>query len=121
MRFWLSIGSMTDTNQLAALRVENARLVALLDRHGIERRLPQELDSSRLSTHEKVALFRRLFRGRTDVYPLRWESKTSGKTGYAHACANEWHAGVCENLKRVGAFFGIFAWKCFSQHPIFGG
>ena len=24
---------------------------------------------------EKVALFRRLFRGRTDVYPVRWESK----------------------------------------------
>jgi hypothetical protein len=43
-----------------------------------------------------VALFRRLFRGRTDVYPIRWESKTSGKSGYAPACANEWRAGVCE-------------------------
>jgi hypothetical protein len=43
-----------------------------------------------------VALFRRLFRGRTDVYPVRWESKTSGKSGYAPACANEWRAGVCE-------------------------
>jgi hypothetical protein len=41
-------------------------------------------------------LFRRLFRGRTDVYPVRWESKTSGKSGYAPACANEWRAGVCE-------------------------
>ena len=50
----------------------------------------------RLSTAEKVALFRRLFRGRTDVYPIRWESKTSGKSGYAPACANEWRAGVCE-------------------------
>ncbi len=38
-------------------------------------------------------LFRRLFRGRTDVYPIRWESKTSGKSGYAPACANEWRAG----------------------------
>lgn len=51
---------------------------------------------SRLSTGEKVALFRRLFRGRTDVYPVRWESKTTGKTGYSPACANEWLAGVCE-------------------------
>jgi hypothetical protein len=42
---------------------------------------------------EKVALFRRLFRGRTDVYPVRWEGKTSGKSGYAPACANEWRAG----------------------------
>jgi hypothetical protein len=38
----------------------------------------------------------RLFRGRTDVYPVRWESKTTGKSGYAPACANEWRAGVCE-------------------------
>ena len=37
-----------------------------------------------------------MFRGRTDVYPVRWESKTSGKSGYAPACANEWRAGVCE-------------------------
>jgi len=43
-----------------------------------------------------VALFRRLFRGRTDVYPVRWESKTSVKSDYAPACANEWRAGVCE-------------------------
>ena len=49
-----------------------------------------------LSTAEMVALFRRLFRGRTDVYPVRWEGKTSGKSGYAPACANEWRAGVCE-------------------------
>lgn len=42
-----------------------------------------------------MALFRRLFQGRTDVYPVRWESKTSGKTGYAPDCANEWVAGVC--------------------------
>ena len=43
-----------------------------------------------------MALFRRLFRGRTDVYPIRWESKTTGKSGYAPACGNEWLAGVCE-------------------------
>ncbi len=43
-----------------------------------------------------MALFRRLFRGRTDVYPTRWEGKTSGKSGYAPACANEWRTGVCD-------------------------
>ena len=45
---------------------------------------------------EKVALFRSLFRGRTDVYPLRWENKSSHKSGYAPACSNEWVRGVCE-------------------------
>ena len=58
------------TDELAALRAENARLIALLEAQGIEWRLPQpitwvarEQESSRLSTAEKVALFRRLFRG----------------------------------------------------------
>ncbi len=87
-----------------ALQAENTRLIALLESHGIEWRVQpqlvavaaQEPEPFRLSTAEKVALFRRLFRGRTDVYPIRWEGKTSGKSGYAPACANEWRAGVCE-------------------------
>jgi superfamily II DNA or RNA helicase/very-short-patch-repair endonuclease len=44
----------------------------------------------------KVALFRSLFRGREDVYPRRFESRKTGKSGYAPACANEWVRGVCE-------------------------
>lgn len=47
------------------------------------------------SVEQKIALFRGLFRGRTDVYPTRWEG-ASGKSGYAPACANEWRVGVCE-------------------------
>lgn len=43
-----------------------------------------------------IALFRRLFRGRTDVYPIRRESTSTGKSGYAPACANEWCAGICD-------------------------
>jgi hypothetical protein len=45
---------------------------------------------------EKVALFRSLFRGRDDVYPRRFESRKTGKAGYAPACANEWVRGICE-------------------------
>ena len=48
---------------------------------------------------EKIALFRSLFRGREDVYPRRFESRKTGKTGYAPACANEWVRGVCEKPK----------------------
>lgn len=43
-----------------------------------------------------MALFRRLFRGRADVFATRWESTASGRSGYAPACANEWRPGVCE-------------------------
>ena len=85
--------------ELTRLRVENARLAGLLDVHGIAWRLSEPTTvpgaTAQLTTDEKVALFRRLFRGRTDVYPVRWESK-AGKTGYSPACANEWRAGVCE-------------------------
>lgn len=95
------------TLEMKVLQAENARLVALLKSHGIEWRVPpqpvavavQEPELSRLSTAEKVALFWRLFRGRSDVYPIRWEGKTSGKSGYAPACANEWRARVCEKLR----------------------
>lgn len=91
---------------LEHLRAENARLIALLESHGIEWRLPDEppkvepvsstpLLISSLDTDAKLALFKRLFRGRADVFPVRWESK-AGKSGYSPACANEWRPGVCE-------------------------
>ena len=86
-------------DELVWLRAENARLLGLLDAHGIASRMPEPVtapvSAGQLSTDEKVALFRRLFRGRTDVYPVRWASK-AGKTGYSPACANEWRVGVCE-------------------------
>ncbi len=44
----------------------------------------------------KIALFRALFRGREDVYPRRFESRKTGKSGYQPVCANEWVHGVCE-------------------------
>lgn len=44
----------------------------------------------------KISLFRSLFRGREDVYPRRFESRKTGKSGYQPACANEWTRGLCE-------------------------
>ncbi|WP_139264750.1 TOTE conflict system archaeo-eukaryotic primase domain-containing protein [Desulfatibacillum alkenivorans] len=40
---------------------------------------------------DKIALFLSLFRGRTDVYPRRFESSRTGKSGYQPACRNESH------------------------------
>jgi superfamily II DNA or RNA helicase len=47
----------------------------------------------------KIACFRALFRGRSDVYPRRFESRKSGKSGYQPACGNEWARGLCEKPK----------------------
>jgi superfamily II DNA or RNA helicase/very-short-patch-repair endonuclease len=48
---------------------------------------------------DKISLFRSLFRGRTDVYPRRFESRKTGRTGYGPACANEWVRGLCDKRK----------------------
>ena len=68
-----------------ALRVSMALMVPL-----VHHRSPPEA---------KIALFRSLFRGREDVYPRRFESRKTGKSGYQPACANEWVRGVCEKPK----------------------
>lgn len=80
---------MGGDDELARLRVENARLVELLEAHGIAWRQPEaeQLAGVPLSTDEKVALFRRLFRGRSDVYPC------AGKTRRARAAIRPWATG----------------------------
>lgn len=50
-------------------------------------------------SHEKVDLFRRLFAGRPDVFPVRWENRKTGRSGYSPACANEWVKGICGKPK----------------------
>jgi superfamily II DNA or RNA helicase len=54
--------------------------------------------NNNLTVSEKIYLFRRLFRGREDVYALRWQNK-KGKAGYSPACANEWDRRVCRKPK----------------------
>src|SRR6266704_2975117 len=97
--------------ELTRLRAENARLASLLDTHGIAWQWPRRRMPTPLSSREKVALFRRLFRGRTDVYPVRWESK-AGKSGYSPACANEWRPGICEKPR----IFGLWQSTADSTH-----
>jgi Type III restriction enzyme, res subunit len=47
----------------------------------------------------KIALFRRLFKGRLDVFPRRFENAVSGKVGYAPACRNDFVKGICGKPK----------------------
>lgn len=57
------------------------------------------LVTNKSSQEEKISLFRKLFRGREDVFPRRFESTRTGKTGYQPACRNEWLKGVCGKPK----------------------
>lgn len=51
------------------------------------------------ASSEKIALFRGLFRGRDDVFPVRFESRRTGRSGYQPSCANEWVRGLCDKKK----------------------
>ena len=96
---------MNAHDELRRLREENARLKTLLTRHGIAweepvtpKHIPTPSEHAPIPPHfttaDKIALFRRLWRGREDVYPQRWES-SKGASGYSPACGNEWKPGVC--------------------------
>lgn len=88
-------------HQLQALDQERQRLAARLEeleRTQVEPPFaasakPPVTNSSQAA--EKIALFRQLFGGRTDVFPARWDNPKTGRSGYAPACANEWVRGVC--------------------------
>lgn len=58
--------------------------------------MPLPRISAESPAQDKIALFRSLFRGRDDVYPVRFESRRTGRSGYQPACGNEWVPGVCE-------------------------
>lgn len=102
---------MEVTAQNATLRAENAILKRKLNVQQLAQELPANgagtsIYSSKkvfpqakivpseeaplISKAEKVSLFRRLFRGREDVYPVRWENTRTGKSGYSPAIRNKW-------------------------------
>ena len=51
------------------------------------------------SPKEKIALFKSLFSGRTDVFALRWHNEKSNKSGYSPVCKNKWISGKCDLKK----------------------
>ena len=92
--------------ECSRLREDNERLKYALriklgnedkDRYGVPRE-KQEI-TMQSPEEEKIALFKSLFRGRNDVYPVRWESKR-GKSGYSPACAYEWDPIMCEKPRK---------------------
>ena len=85
----------TGQDGLQRLQEENKLLKDLLTSHGIKwQEIEEDQDKISLSpkilaTADKIAIFRRLFRGRDDVYAQRWES-AKDKAGCSPACGNEW-------------------------------
>src|SRR5260370_5570662 len=96
------------------LREENAHLRGMLGINQLHPNepVPQAVPVPKLSSttrsgvstpEEKISLFRNLFRGREDVFAIRWEGK-SGKSGYPPAGIMDWraiHVARPEERKKV--------------------
>lgn len=117
--------------ECARLKEENARLQALLGisaEGGIHHTQETSHTITNSSpTEDKVTLFRSLFRGREDLYPVRWEGK-NGRSGYTPACAHEWDkalcgkpkikCGDCENRKFLPVTDGVICDHLTGKHTI---
>lgn len=91
-----------DNPNLITLHEVETRLIALEKEKEqlltIKKQLQQKLNpahSASFTPEQKIAIFRHLFRGRTDVFAYRWQSQ-QGKSGYSVACDNEWIQGICQ-------------------------
>jgi superfamily II DNA or RNA helicase len=100
--------------ECSRLRQENARLRKVLAAHGIATDEPVPhigpIETASVpgsgkpcTPQRKIAMFRSLFRGREDVYAVRWERY--GKSGYSPACVMDWraiHSARPEERKKIG-------------------
>lgn len=78
--------------RLAELEYEKQKLIAL--RADLEKKQSICHTTQIFTPEQKIALFRKLFRGRTDFFANRWENQ-QGRNGYSVACNNEWVKGIC--------------------------
>ena len=96
------------SEEVSNLRVENAELKAKLGITAVSpitQTKPDEGMQEKQTINKysppdaKIALFRSLFCGRTDVFARRWYGVTSGKSGYQPVCGNEWDETLCDKKK----------------------
>src|SRR5258708_1960910 len=85
--------------RIAELEAERAELVSQLEnlqKHSQPKAkslpiiTPSSAITNQSSPDEKLALFRRLFRGGEDVYARRWENPKTGMSGYSPVCEGGW-------------------------------
>lgn len=101
--------------KLERLSRENERLKGILSAHGISYEQNYLLKDEKVCTvhphvdnyvslskeqilQHRKNLFRSLFKGREDVFALRWESRDRSKSGYMPACSNRW-TPLCDRKK----------------------
>jgi len=102
---------MTTKNTSKEIQVINQRLAELeyerdilikereaLTQRQTNRHNNQEITLTSLSVSQKVDIFKRLFKGRSDIYAHRWQN-SKGQNGYSVACSNEWKQGICNKPK----------------------
>ncbi len=88
--------------EMQRLREENVRLRCLLQEHGIQIPAAESTTGILVTTNarahipvlkaeQRIALFRNLFRGRDDVYAVRWEND-DGRSGYMPKADRDWKA-----------------------------
>lgn len=91
--------------ELDELRAENERLRRALGRRDRQLQsvpcqpgelraraaVPKSPTNASSPIRSQIALFRNLFRGREDVYPVRWRAK-DGRAGYAPKAQRDWEA-----------------------------
>lgn len=93
--------------QIAALDTKRSALSELLEK--LEAKAEAEHPTARVAeatatyrstaaSESDIQLFMKLFCGRTDVFPKRWENR-AGRSGYSPTCRNEWIHGVCRKPK----------------------
>ncbi|AVK83425.1 restriction endonuclease subunit R [Lysinibacillus sp. B2A1] len=84
------------------LRLENKKLKELLKYNNINLDTISQFQETKKvaitreqKIQERINIYRNLFKGRPDIYAVRWEAK-NGKSGYMPACENEWHPTLCQ-------------------------
>jgi superfamily II DNA or RNA helicase len=76
------------------LELEQERKQLLVQRERLQQPSTIPTVSDLYSPEQKIAIFRNLFRGRTDIFANRWQNN-QGRSGYSVACNNEWIQGIC--------------------------
>lgn len=95
-------------NTIDNLQKENTYLRKLLNKHHIKfdiesvtRENLLSVAESTLSPQDKIKLYQTFFKGRNDVYAIRWGNQKPQKSGYVPACENEWHQILCKKKPAI--------------------
>ena len=99
----LSYNKLKEENELLKAEVVELRKLLGKSDHSEGERLKSSDETSAINKYsssiEKIDLFRSLFKGREDVFARRWQSASTGKSGYQPVCENEWAEGLCDKRK----------------------